>query len=187
MEKSKLSNLAVEIFSVVFAVLFALFVNQCRQKSDNIQLGERSLKNITSEITSNKKLVDSTVIAQGNTIKEIDSLLLILDKEKGGINSPHFKFEILDNTAWETAKTTRAIEYIEMETVTKMTKLYNSTELYNNLISKMIDQLIFGSEFEDIKTFEKTLKKQKVYVLSLKSIGAQLSEDYKTFLKRTGK
>lgn len=184
MQKSQIYHATREILSIIFAVLFALVVNEWRQNSNNQALGQSSLNKIIIEIKSNQEQLANSIISQQKLIGKLDSLLLILDQKDPEISGPKYSFSFLEQTAWEAAKTTKAIEYIDIDVISRITKVYTTTKLYNDLCNRAIDQLIFAGDFESIKDVKRTLNRQKIYINSIISIGNQLHQEYGTFLKK---
>jgi len=69
------TKLLVEFFSIVFAVFFALLVDEWKDDKDNKRMAERAINNIRSEIQNN---YDSLKIYNANyttRIHEIDSMI----------------------------------------------------------------------------------------------------------------
>lgn len=141
MTKKKLnfSKLIFEFISISFAVLIALFVNQWREDYNNDKLGEKAVYNIQEELKENKGIMVQLVPYHKSVLSDIDSLIIISEKDKintDKINS--IELTLISSSAWEMAKMTKAIFYMDFDDVNNLAKVYNLQTYYESIVKQYI-------------------------------------------------
>jgi len=130
MLRQKIPQLTLEAASVVFAVLVALGVDEWREDRQNRDLAERALVAVAAEIEGNREelvgsleanraLAESVVAASRDTVLPEDF-------------SVNYEYSLLSTAAWETAQVTRATQFIPLERVQRLARLYNLQQLFES-------------------------------------------------------
>ncbi|MBD3223821.1 MAG: hypothetical protein GF313_03780 [Caldithrix sp.] len=130
---SRFGGFALEVFSVVFAVLLALVANDWRESRSTEELTQRSIASIKQELETNLILVQNAHEHHGKILDFIrkrlptkgepskataDSILAELYKE--GIIKPAAVVAI----AWSTAQISGGIQGIDFDVVLSFSKVY---------------------------------------------------------------
>lgn len=110
-------KIAIEVYSVVLAVLLALGVDEWRENRKNEKLAKQAEYNIKKEIKVNIKRLEDISANYRKDIIIVDSLLNVCQNSKGEISLPVNSFTLISNTVWETVKSTKTINHIELNTV----------------------------------------------------------------------
>jgi hypothetical protein len=182
-KKIPFTHLLVEAFSVVFAVLFALGVNEWRSNKNNEDLGLAAFEKVVKEVETNKDKINEILINHKQILKEIDTVIAKVKRKAGDVSFGQILFESPSGTAWEAAKLTSAVNYLEYDKVEKITSVYSTQKVYSDISDKVFQELVF---FVPDKNREKMIDqfvKQKIYLNNLISIEEQLIEEYDKFLE----
>jgi hypothetical protein len=126
--RQKVPQLALEAASVVFAVLVALAVDEWREDRQNRELAERALVAVVAEIEGNRDELMSSLEANralADVVTEAagDSVL----PDDFNVN---YEYSLLSTAAWETAQVSRATQFLPLERVQRLARLYNLQELF---------------------------------------------------------
>ena len=180
--KLTFTGILLEMFSVVFAVLLALGVNEWRSGRSNEELGVAAYQQITREIKNNHKKISRIIENHNKILEDIDSVIVRLKQNRTDITFGQIIFETPSSTAWEAAKLTTAVNYLEYEKVEKITGVYSSQKAYSNVSDRVFQELVFFVPDKDPAKMIDQMRRQKVYLLNLISIENQLVEEYGNFL-----
>jgi len=124
-------KIAIEVSSVVLAVLLALGVDEWRENRKNEKLAKQAEYNIKKEIKVNIKRLEYISANYRKDIIIVDSLLNVCQNSKGEISLPVNNFTLISNTVWETVKSTKTINHIELNTVLFYSTFYQLFDIYN--------------------------------------------------------
>lgn len=182
-KKITISNILIEVFSVVLAVLLALGVNEWRTTKSNENLGSEAFKKIVKEVKKNKDKVDNLLQNHKGILADIDSVIARLKRKNNDLSFGQIIFETPSSTAWEAAKLTSAINYLDYEKVEKITSVYATQKTYSDVSDRVFGELVFFVPNKDREVMKNQMYKQKVYLYNFISIEEQLIEDYKNFLE----
>lgn len=167
MERTKLniSSVAIEVFSVILAVSLALIGNDYRENINKEKLAKIAIANIKNEIKSNKALLAKSIEAHEKTIAYLNKFLAT---QVADTTQQEYFFERLEETAWETMKISQVSEHIDFQFTQKISKIYTEQKIYNELLIKMMDNMIFEGDYSTNELRTKTLKRHLVnfYILS---------------------
>ena len=131
--KLPIQKLLIEVFSIVLAVLLALWMNQWRETRANRALAETALANIELELRSNQDLL---LLLNKNNQSVIAS---INDEDAETENSAPFVPGLqLQEIAWDALQSTGASSYVDYGTVLMLSKLYSIQEVYKDLGSQVV-------------------------------------------------
>ena len=141
MAKSKINyrKILIEALSISFAVFLALGARQWGESYNHNKLAKKVIVNIAKELNENKEIMDEVIPYQRARIHEFDSIISIL--EEGGIYNDSIKnleITLISSTAWEMAKITNAIYYIDFEKVNTLASVYNLQSYYESIVKQYI-------------------------------------------------
>jgi hypothetical protein len=145
--REKFPELALEAGMVVFAVIVALGVDQWRESRQNAGLADRALAGIAAEIDSNRKELAKNGEANRALLAQIreavrDSVL----PEDFNVN---FEYSLISASAWETAQVTQATQFIPLDRVQTLAKLYGLQALFQASQDKVMDFILSVGDLAD--------------------------------------
>ena len=184
-DKLPFSSILIEMFSVVFAVLLALGVNEWKNNNSNEELGLEAYKKITKEVEGNKRKISNILENHNNILANLDSVISHLRQKRDDITFGQMMFETPSATAWEAAKLTNAVNYLKYDRIEKITSVYSTQKIYNDVSDRIFQELIFFVPEKNREKMIDQLLRQKIYLLNLISIEKQLLEEYNSFLSQT--
>ncbi|HSG50379.1 MAG TPA: hypothetical protein VLA43_21305 [Longimicrobiales bacterium] len=118
----------LEAVSVVFAVLIALGVDEWRENRQYQELAERALGTIQAELAANREELASSMEANRTLRDRVseaarDTVL----PEDFNIN---YEYSLVSSSAWETAQVTQATQFMDLERVQRLARIYNLQGLF---------------------------------------------------------
>jgi type II secretory pathway pseudopilin PulG len=181
--KFPLQQITIEVLSIVLGVLLALAVNEWRSQRSQQAEAKAALVNIQNELQAN--LTALRLLHENNSV----TVKLMQDPEKAGTEEDR-KFipgMQLQETSWQTLLSTGVSNYVEYETVLKLSQSYSMQGVYKQtgrllaqaamnsagyaaVIDKEIDNNSFNRQFinylemivvieqELLKSYEQTLE-----------------------------
>ena len=162
-KKLNINRLIFEFISVSFAVLFALLLNQWREDYNHEKLADKTIINIKKELSENSEILDTYIPKHKTTLREIDSLIAIAYKDENTSNK-NIDLTIMNSSAWEMAKITNAVFYMNFDLVNNLSKVYKLQAYYESIVKQYIlkDSDIYHSETDinylmDTKQFLETV------------------------------
>lgn len=168
----------VESVITVLSILFALGVNTYREKLKKEELKKQTLENVTNELIDNHRKLEELIDNHKDKIKKITLLQQKLTPEEIANktvleiifsldNDALLKEPTLNNTAWETARLTNAVNLLDYKIVEKTSKLYNLQESSVARVWNIVTNFLLSREiFEKDKT-ETNLKMIQIYISEL--------------------
>ncbi|MCW8875502.1 MAG: hypothetical protein OQJ89_02045 [Kangiellaceae bacterium] len=130
----KWSNLVLEIFSVIFAILLALWVNEYQQEKENLAKAQKHLARIQEEVKQNLKILEHHNPLNKEKLNDLQNLTARLSGKKlpNGADrlTVGYSFAPLANTEWEIAKLNGTIAHIDAEQITLLSQIYLAQHLY---------------------------------------------------------
>jgi hypothetical protein len=174
--------MALEAFSVVFAVLVALGVDQWREDRENAQLADQAIQSIVTEIRSNQEEFAAANEANRAVIARLQEAASDPELRELGVQ---FEYSLLSEAAWQTAQMTRAAHFIEYETVQRVARLYDLQALFDEGQAGMLE---FISGMGELASTEPT----RIPVLMLgrlqvvMELGDGLTQAYDSVLEQLG-
>jgi hypothetical protein len=185
LDRTTLKTLVIEVFSVVFAVLLALGLNNWWKEKSNERLGREALANIVMEMKNNMTDLDSAVV---HLQIQLDSLILQEENYKNGIDSSlsfGYSQSLLSTTAWQTANITQAVLHIDPEIIMEIASLYEVQKVYADFGTQYFKQyssLEFNKKENRLNALRSNINQIKISL----SISRQLREDYDNFFEEYG-
>ena len=179
------AGIIIEVFSVILGVLVALAVNEWRTTENNKDMGLAAYEKIVKEVERNKDKVDELLLNHMEILVEIDSVIAKLKRANEELTFGQINFETPSTTAWEAAKLTAAVNYLEYDLVEKISSVYSTQKVYSDVSDRIFRELVFFIPNNNREEMKNQFMKQRVYLYNLISIEEQLIEEYKKFLKET--
>ncbi len=187
LKKIPFKRVLLEIISVVFAVLLALGVNEWRKNLENEQLSRQALVNIVLEIEANKSDIVNGLAEHKQLSTYLDSTLKAYKEvEKGESNavkkSFRFSYEhsVLNSTAWNSAQITQAVKFMDYETISALSTIYELQAIYKDHGKEVIAAM--GKVAYHEAEFKSFLKANIFNVRISINIEESLVEAYDAFL-----
>lgn len=176
--------LGLEIIGIVFAVLFALAVDEWQETREQEALTAKLMSNINKEVKENK--ADLIYHMKQNT-EVVNGLDLLTNKritdnlnydELRTIWSIHLPG--LSSTAWDSILLTNSMIHIELEALEKLSDIYQTQKDFNEYGNYLIRNFgLLSAQLE--KDPRLSLNTHKVNLTTLVSLGASLERSYKTY------
>ncbi|MBB3701489.1 hypothetical protein KMW28_03880 [Flammeovirga yaeyamensis] len=172
-----------EFFSVLFGVMFALFIDTLWSDHEHQQLAEKASHDILTEIEENQIKIDSLIIDHQKTKELISEVLKELKEEKKD-SVPKEKdvilsFRLIEDTAWETAKISGAVTYMELDQLSKFNGLYKMQMIHMHNMEKFMEHSFTGMQ---LLSQEEKLSQMSYFIQSAIATEQQLQERYKEIL-----
>jgi len=127
--------LLIETLLVVLSVLLALGLNSWRENRSHEELAKRALKSVVGEISTNCSRI--------NGFQEYHKEVATGERESEGL-----QIGLIQNSAWDAARSTGAIAFIDFETASVIEQIYVAQEDHRSLFQSYIEALLtkVGSE-----------------------------------------
>lgn len=188
LNKEFIVKIGIEIFSVVFAVLLALGLNEWRKNKSNHELVKDAYSNIKAEITRNHENLIPVLAEHDSLYNLLDSLVTRLKENDNDFDFAinELSFATLSNTAWETCKITNSIGYMDFKDVMEISDVYNVQKIYNALLDNFMDKVVFILNDKE-KDENNQLYMIHLYLKYFSDVGQQLKLEYEESLEYLGK
>ena len=147
----KPGNILIEVLSVVFAVLLALFLNEWRSEKLTQATFEEARTKIQNEIRENAEEIRTKQKYHKQQVVQLESIadsLLLSDKalyeyDNFGIAIINLKF-----AAWESVRMTEIVNEFSFDDLSRLAEIYKGFETMNGLQDNMIG-IIYSMDFND--------------------------------------
>jgi hypothetical protein len=122
----------IEVSMIVFSILFALFLESLHERAKQREFAERALERIVAEIESNAKAireklpdhaVELDIFTAFAAHPDKASEVVVPDTISLGIQPP-----MLSTTAFETAKSTQALTFMDYDKVMAISRAYTAQD-----------------------------------------------------------
>lgn len=180
----KWSSLILEMISVVFAILFALWVNQIQQNYDNQQKAKDQQLRIQAEVSRNLAVLEPHFVRNDNLLRSAQELIEERKSPQPG-NGPQYvtlgySFNSLENTEWEVAKLTGVIAHMKSDDISSLSNIYLDQALYSDHWSSFTKKFALGSL--DINSTKET-NEYLGAIQFTNSVSTRLIDRYKRYLE----
>ena len=138
--KRRLPELLLEAFFVVFAVLVALAVDEYWEGREEEELAEIAQENVAAEVQANAAELGEATAANRMLYANLAEALSQMDA--GGdptLSDIQFEVSLLGADAWEAARVTRAVHFMEFERVSRISTMYGVQSLFLERQSEVVD------------------------------------------------
>ncbi|MCP4156440.1 MAG: hypothetical protein GY757_52490 [bacterium] len=145
-----LPTILLEATFIMFAVLFALAVDQWNEARANEELAQKAFSRIKKELKENNAKLKELKKDHLELLKHSEEIVVAIEKRKGksldgsGIELKfNFTVNVLVDAAWQTAIFTQAIKHMEFYPIQKLASIYKLQQLYSELVRDIILNLNF--------------------------------------------
>jgi len=140
--RTRLPDLIVEAGFVFLAVFLALIAEEWREDQDRRELAERALAAVVSEIEANR---DEILQGDSQNQADLEALRRALDELGRGTELPeitvNYQVALTSTAAWETARMSQAINFLEFERVADLAELYELQSLFERAQDELVDRI----------------------------------------------
>lgn len=138
-----LTRLFAEVFSVVFAVLVALALDEWWEDRENAANAAASLVAIAEEMRENREeLTDGDAVAVAGMMENLDTAIAFFDRgERPEGASINWDLALLSSAAWETAQLNRATTFMELDRVVELAQVYEFQRYYSRIQDDLFDSI----------------------------------------------
>ncbi len=179
------STLFLEVFSVILAILLALWVNQYQQEKEDRKNALIHLTRITEEVKRNLESLNphynknkERLFYSRKLINDFEGKVLSNDDR---IISLGYSFTPLENTEWEVAKLTAAIADMEPDIISNLSQIYLAQNLYGEHWAEFTKQFASGNvDIQDRKETDRYLGSIQFSTMA----SSRLINYYEQFLKQ---
>ena len=168
------------------AVLLAFAVDEWRDARANRQLAERARHSVITELRANHDEFLGTYAANA---KQLDSLQHTLDRLVADPTAHHMTVELsffvaqLSDAAWDTTRTTQAVQFLPFEWVLEIARVYELQALYKTAQLDMLQRTRTAvSEFGSSRPPPEIVGPLRSQLETFQSLGAQLRRSYEKVL-----
>ncbi len=182
--KIDFKKIAVEMFSIIFAVMLALGIEDWMQDRERDDRAALMMERITAEVQNNrdelkKAIADNNKFAEGlkkalrkeNTIFE--DVSPFIQMSAGSIN----------NSAWSSAQMTNVITYMPIETVGQLASLYDTQSYYTKFAQGFIQGFAdYSVGVQQPDQMKMVTKKFITNLMIMNSLASNIVDGYDTFL-----
>ena len=115
-----------EVISIVAAVLIALAVDEWWEDRENVEMAETALTAVVEEVRSNRLRLVGAQESIDVVLSELQQAEALLENDQtpAGLGID-YSVALLSTAAWQTAQVTRAVHYLEWETVASIASVYD--------------------------------------------------------------
>ena len=160
--KEYLGEALLIIFSVLLALIVTEYINNLREKENT----KDTLKNISAELSHNKKAIQEMNEYNLQVLAKIDSALENKKMQDELISNDEFHLKViapqgvlyryLDNEAWTIAKNNNVMSKVDGETIAMLTKVYENQGRMMK-VEDEVAKVIFDRASRDPKQVHTTL------------------------------
>ncbi|MDX9853757.1 MAG: hypothetical protein RBS81_08260 [Tenuifilaceae bacterium] len=173
-------KLTFEFISVAFAVFLGLMLNQWKDNRNNRKTAEIAINNIVTEINENTKRLKNMLESHKALDAIIDSVMSKQLPSNALDTASGLTMNLLQSTAWETAKLTEAIAYIDVNIVKEVAGIYEFQDYYKTIVKEFVLQDISNPEELSPET---TLRYTNKFLDKIIPIETNLLQYYDELLK----
>jgi hypothetical protein len=182
--RRRVPELLVEVVLIVFAVLLALGVDECRQDRMRVRRAAEAHETILEEVTANFAEVEKTLHEHEALLVRLRSLRPASGDTLGSFGIT-YSFAELTDAAWEAAQVTQATSWMPFEWVSRAARTYERQELFEARQRAVMDQLAgAGAISREQELFVELLESQ---VSAVVSVERSLVEGYRELLAAEGR
>lgn len=140
------AKVVLEIVFIAFAVFLGLLVGQWNEDKKNNKLAEENLSNILTEINENKETLEGYLKIHEKIEEKFNVIIASSDSESYVAQKQadfSYNLELLHNSAWNTAKLTHSISFMDFSLVKNISIMYDFQDEYTLIINEQMKRNIF--------------------------------------------
>jgi hypothetical protein len=127
-KKISFGVLAIEIVGIVFAVLFALAVDEWRQEREKDELAQMAMANVLREVESNRKELTDNLILNEKRLSSLEALRDKMSREDVDFSEINAQWSVslpvLRATAWDSVILTNSMTRLGLESIELLSRIY---------------------------------------------------------------
>jgi len=174
----------LEMLSVIFAILVALWVNQIHQDHENGNRAKVQQQRIQEEVSRNLAQLEPHFVRNHDLLISAQKLIEEMANPQPNSGPQYvtlgYSFNSLDNTEWEVAKLTGVIAHLESNDISILSNIYLDQELYSDHWSSFTKKFALGSL--DINSTKET-NEYLGAIQFTNSVSSRLIDNYKRYLE----
>jgi len=184
LETIDIKRIAVEMASIIFAVLIALWLENWWSAIELQQRSEQMLLRIGAEVSNNHTELK---IAMSENTKNVEAITKALDKDTFIFADIATFLRIsagsTSDSAWSSAQMTETLGVMPIDTVTELANLYDTQEYYANYARFFVEQYTdLTMEAQNVSSGKIAAKKFLQHLQILNTLAIQLVASYEAFL-----
>jgi len=149
--RARLPELLIEATFIFLAVLLALFAEEWRERRDRRELADRALTGIVAEISSNR---DELLDREEENRAQLEELRGVVEGLRAGKQlsemSVDYQVALTSSAAWETARMSQAVHFMDLEIVTRLAEMYELQRLFERAQDDLVDGMVaIGTQARD--------------------------------------
>ena len=131
-----------EIISIVAAVLIALAVDEWWEDRENLEMAATALDAVVEEVRSNRQRLVNAEEGINAVLESLDRTTEMLQREEqpDGLEID-YAVALLSTAAWQTAQVTRAVHYLDWETVASVAEVYDLQNFFLRNQDQLTDMI----------------------------------------------
>lgn len=166
--RSQLPAILIEAFSVIFAVLLALGINEWRETRARERLAADALVKLRQEVATNRENLGTALERQRAALEELTVAIEKISEGESREVEVGLVVEQLRNAAWESTILTDAARYMDFELVSTLSDVYHLQELVDDMVRQLLTRMT-STDFHDS---DRRLNALRSYVDSLAQLVA---------------
>ncbi|WP_262693886.1 hypothetical protein [Kordiimonas aquimaris] len=179
---------SVEVASIVFAVLLALWLEGWREDTEQQYLAQENLDRVVTEITQNRADLVASIALHKSYIQALSAAL---NEEALSFNllAPHLKVDggTTSNAAWQSARMSTSVSRISPEVTVELAALYDTQAYYADYLNFFFQRYIdLISDIEESAAPQTATRKFIRHLAVTNALAGQLLGRYDNFLKTQG-
>jgi|GEM_PF-3039288 len=183
-KKISYGALFIELTGIVFAVLFALAVDEWNQDNEHQELAQKVMKSVQLEINDNKNDLIPHLLTNSERVNNLNALLEKFPagdapfseiKAQWGISLPNLRA-----TAWDSVLLTNSVTRIDLKKIEMLSGIYKQQKDFNEYANYLVRN--FGELSGKLSQGQKVaLNIHMINLTTLISLGSSLKRSYQKF------
>lgn len=187
-EKVNWRRASLEVASIVFAVLLALWLEGWREDNEQDDMARENLDRVVTEITQNRTDLIASIALHKSYISALSDAL---NEETLSFNllAPHLKVDggTTSNAAWQSARLSTSVSRISPEVTVELAALYDTQAYYADYLNFFFQQYIdLISDIEESPSSGAATRKFIRHLAVTNALAQQLLDRYDNFLTAQG-
>ncbi len=140
--KKRLPHLLGDAAFVFLAVFLALVAEEWQEDRDRQELADRALRGIIHEIRSNLDELERNEQLNRTNLEQLSRAAAEMER---GVEidelSVNYNVALTSSAAWDAARMSQAVHYLDLEIMTSLAELYEVQSLYERAQHGLVDRL----------------------------------------------
>ena len=140
--RRRLPDLILEAAMIFFALLLALAAEEWRERQDRLELAERALQAVVAEIEANRDELERSGMSNLERVETARALIARLDagEQLDGVDIG-WDIALLSTAAWQSAQMSQAVQYMDFETMRRVSEVYEVQALFERMQMGLVDRI----------------------------------------------